>query len=120
MSTLRTALLVTTVAAGALTLTGCAAAEPIELGSDSVVLDVRTDAEFAAGHLDGSVNLDLSGGDLASAIPTLDPGAEYVVYCKSGNRSSQATSMLEQAGLEVTDAGSMQHASEATGLEIVR
>lgn len=106
--------------AAALALTGCAAAEPIELTSDTVVIDVRTPGEYAAGHLDGAVNLDLTSGQLASEIPALDADDEYVVYCKSGNRSAQATQLMEQAGLEVTDAGSMQQAADATGLPIVQ
>jgi rhodanese-related sulfurtransferase len=115
---IRTALVAATGAA-ALALTGCAAAEPIELSSDTVVVDVRTPAEYAAGHLDGAVNLDLSSGRLAAEIPALDDDAEYVVYCKSGNRSAQATALMDDAGLDVTDAGSMQQAADATGLAIV-
>ena len=108
------------VAAAALALGGGAAAEPIELTSDTVVIDVRTPGEYAAGHLDGAVNLDLTSGQLASELPALDDDAEYVVYCKSGNRSAQAAQLMEQAGLEVADAGSMQQAADATGLPIVQ
>lgn len=118
MQKLRTILL---ASAGALTLTlaGCAAAEPIELTSDTILIDVRTAGEFAAGHLDGAVNLDVSSGQLAAQVSELDDDFEYVVYCKSGNRSSQAARMLEEAGLDVTDAGSMQEAADATGVQIV-
>ncbi|GAA2044018.1 hypothetical protein GCM10009819_33570 [Agromyces tropicus] len=116
---LRSALVVSAVA-GALALAGCASTEPIEVGADTVVVDVRTPAEYAAGHLDGAVNLDLTSGQLAAEIPTLDAEGEYVVYCKSGNRSAQATTLMEGAGLDVTDAGSMQQAADATGLPIVQ
>lgn len=112
--------LVAATGAAALALTGCATAEPIELTSDTVVIDVRTPGEYAAGHLDGAVNLDLTSGQLAAEVPALDADDEYVVYCKSGNRSAQATQLMEQAGLEVTDAGSMQLAADATGLAIVQ
>jgi phage shock protein E len=112
--------LVAATGVAALALTGCATAEPIELTSDTVVVDVRTPGEYAAGHLDGAVNLDLTSGQLATEIPALDADDEYVVYCKSGNRSAQATQLMEQAGLEVTDAGSMQQAADATGLPIVQ
>lgn len=118
-NSLRASLIAATGAA-ALALTGCATAEPIELTSDTVVVDVRTPGEYAAGHLDGAVNLDLTSGQLAAEIPALDADDEYVVYCKSGNRSAQATQLMEQAGLEVTDAGSMQQAADATGLPIVQ
>ncbi|MGR0321084.1 rhodanese-like domain-containing protein [Agromyces sp. ZXT2-3] len=114
------AVLAAAVGAAALALTGCASTEPIELGADTVVVDVRTPAEYAAGHLDGAVNLDLTSGRLAAEIPTLDAEGDYVVYCKSGNRSAQATQLMEEAGLDVTDGGSMQQAADATGLPIVR
>ena len=45
--------------------------------------------------------------------------SDYVVYCQSGNRSSQAAQLLEDTGLVVTDAGSMQQAASATGLPVV-
>ncbi|WP_400994402.1 rhodanese-like domain-containing protein [Agromyces sp. GXQ0307] len=116
---IRTAL-IAAAGATALALSGCATTEPIELGTDTVVVDVRTPAEYAAGHLDGAVNLDLTSGQLAAEIPALDADGEYVVYCKSGNRSAQATRLMEEAGLDVTDAGSMQQAADATGLPIVQ
>ena len=119
MSRLRSTL-VALVGATALALTGCASADPIELTSDTVVIDVRTADEYAAGHLDGAVNLDLTSGELAAEIPALDADDEYVVYCKSGNRSAQATQLMEEAGLDVTDAGSVQQAADATGLPIVQ
>lgn len=115
----RTALLVAAGAA-ALSLTGCAAAEPIAFTSHTVVIDVRTAGEYATGHLAGAVNLDLNGGDLTAAVPALDDQDDYIVYCASGNRSGQAAALLEDAGLEVVDAGSIQHASDVTGLEIVQ
>ncbi len=114
------AALVAAAGAAALALAGCASTEPIELGADTVVVDVRTPAEYAAGHLDGAVNLDLTSGQLAAEIPTLDAEGDYVVYCQSGNRSAQATALMEDAGLDVTDAGSMQQAADATGLPIVQ
>ncbi|WP_353828661.1 rhodanese-like domain-containing protein [Agromyces sp. SYSU T0242] len=112
--------LVAVVGAAALALTGCAASDPIELTDETVVVDVRTPGEYAEGHLDGATNLDLTSGELAAEIPALDPSDEYVVYCRSGNRSAQAAQLMEQAGLDVVDAGSLQNAADATGLPIVR
>ena len=56
----------------------------------TVVLDVRTPAEFAAGHLPGAKNIDIEGPDFASGIAALDKTATYAVYCRSGNRSAMA------------------------------
>ena len=114
---------VAAAAALALTLTGCtgAASEPIAVTEDMTVIDVRTAQEYAQGHLDGAVSLDVTGGELAAAIPSLDPEAEYLVYCRSGNRSAQAVRQLEDAGFTaVTALGSMTEAAEATGIAVVR
>lgn len=102
-------------------LTACtsAAASPISLSGETVVLDVRTPEEFAGGHLPGAQLLDFSGGEFAEALPSLDPEAEYVVYCRSGNRSGQAVALMENAGFaHVTNLGSMEQAAAATGLVI--
>ncbi len=103
-------------------LAGCSTAEAdsVKVGPDAVVLDVRTPQEFAAGHLDGAELLDFNSGDFAAAIPNLDPGDEYFVYCRSGNRSGQAVAMLEDAGFDnVTDLGALESAASATGISIV-
>lgn len=60
----------------------------------TVVLDVRTPAEFAAGHLEGALNLDVSSPGFTSALAQLDPGATYAVYCRSGNRSAAALELM--------------------------
>lgn len=102
---------------------GCASsdAEPeVAVPDDAIVLDVRTPEEYAEGHLEGAQLLDLNSGDLQAAIPELDPDAEYYVYCRSGNRSGQATALLEQVGFtHVIDLGAMEDAASATGIEIV-
>ncbi len=113
-------------AALALSLTACSpsAAEPtsptVEVGEGVIVLDVRTPEEFAAGHLDGAELLDFNGGEFAAALPSLDPDAEYLVYCRSGNRSAQAISLMQAEGFEkVTNLGSLEQAASATGLPIL-
>lgn len=64
----------------------------------TILLDVRTPSEFAAGHLPGAVNLDVRSPDFAQAAAALDPGKNYAVYCHSGNRSKTAMTTLGQAG----------------------
>jgi phage shock protein E len=103
-------------------IAGCSApVEPVELSAETILIDVRTPGEYTAGHLDGANLLDLTGGQFAEVLPTLDPEAEYAVYCKSGNRSGQAVAMMESAGFEnVTDLGSMDNAAQVTQIEVVR
>lgn len=64
----------------------------------TTVVDVRTPAEFAQGHLPGAVNLDVSSPDFARRLATLDPAAPYAVYCRSGNRSAAALAQMSAAG----------------------
>lgn len=57
------------------------------LSPSTLVIDVRSPAEFASGHLDGAVNLPLDrlAGLCAQALP--DHQADIVVYCAAGGRS---------------------------------
>ena len=101
-------------------LLGCAGEAAPELGEDAIILDVRTPEEYAAGHIDGAVLLDFNGGQFAAELPNLDPDAEYVVYCRSGNRAGQAVALMEKAGIgAATNAGSLEQAAKATGLAVV-
>lgn len=105
----------------AATVSGCAAtvSPSIAVDEDTVIVDVRTPAEYADGHLDGAVNIDLQSAEFESTVAALDPEDEYVVYCASGSRSAQAVAVMESAGLSVTDAGGIAAAERATGLPVI-
>lgn len=64
----------------------------------TIVLDVRTPAEFASGHLPKARNINLEGSDFATQIANLDKNATYAVYCHSGMRSAQAMTQMAAAG----------------------
>lgn len=114
------ALLLPVVAALALTLSACAPAEPVELSDSAVIIDVRTPAEYAEGALEGAINADVSSGAFDALIADLPTDGEYLVYCRSGNRSAQAADRMKAAGFtNVIDAGAIGAASTATGLPIV-
>ncbi len=101
-------------------LSACAAPEPVELGDDAVIIDVRTPAEFAAGHLEGAVNIDVQSPQFDALVDELDPDGEYYVYCRSGNRSGQAIDRMAEQGFDdLSNGGSLESAAAATGLEIV-
>ncbi|GAB2563863.1 hypothetical protein GCM10027033_20650 [Leucobacter ruminantium] len=86
----------------------------------SILFDCRTPDEYAEGHLEGAKLLDFLGGEATAAIPTLDPEAEYRLYCRSGNRSEQVKHLMQQAGFtNVVNLGSRDEAADATGLAIV-
>ena len=72
-----------------------------ELIADSnvVVLDVRTAAEFAEGHIQGAVLIDQGQSDfMEKAKATLPAGKTIAVYCRSGRRSANAAGRLADAG----------------------
>ena len=61
------------------------------------LLDVRTAEEFDSGHFAGAINLDVED-IIAGKLPDAAKDAQLYVYCRSGNRSAQAVSLLKQAG----------------------
>lgn len=65
-----------------------------------VLLDVRTPGEFASGHIAGATNIDFESGTFASDILKLDKNKTYAVYCRSGNRSAQATALMAKDGFK--------------------
>lgn len=69
---------------------------PNPLPGDLVVLDVREDHEWAAGHIDGAKHIPL--GELVDRHGELDPQAETVVVCHVGGRSARATAWLVANG----------------------
>lgn len=76
------------------------------IADGAVVIDVRTPAEYEAGHLDDALNIDFNAPDFKGQIGKLDRDGSYVVYCKSGNRSGQAKAVMDQMGFtDVYDGG---------------
>lgn len=92
--------------------------QEIEAGQ-AVMLDVRTAAEFASGHVAEADNLDVQAIQ-AGVLPDVEPAQKLYVYCRSGNRSAQAAALLKNAGFEnIVDLGGLQ-VVEALGAEFVR
>ena len=73
----------------------------------AMLLDVRSPAEFASGHLPGAINIPVES--LERRIAELEPrDREVVVYCASGARSAQAKRVLAAKGFAtVHNLGSM-------------
>lgn len=66
--------------------------------SDYILLDVRTQAEFAQAHIPGAVCIpnETIGTEEIPELP--DQNQLILVYCRSGNRSKQAAGKLAQLG----------------------
>jgi phage shock protein E len=71
------------------------------------IIDVRTPAEYAAGHIDGALNIPLETiGEKIASVKGIDKNSEILLYCQSGRRSGLAKTMLEQQGYtKVTNGG---------------
>ena len=84
---------------------GAQARELVQAGARLV--DVRTPAEFASGHLPGAINIPVQ--ELGDRLAELQPkDTPVVLYCRSGRRSSSAARTLKSAGFAaVHDLGSM-------------
>lgn len=67
---------------------------------DAVVLDVREDKELSEGKIQGAKHIPL--GQLGKRVTELEKskGKPMLVYCRTGNRSAQASSLLTKAGFE--------------------
>lgn len=63
-----------------------------------VVLDIRTPDEFNAARLADAIMVDFYADDFAAQLDTLDKDVPYVIYCNSGNRSSEAVKTMEDLG----------------------
>jgi len=73
-------------------------ADRIRSGSAPAILDVRSDGEFADGHIPGAIHI--PHGDLSERMGELpiQHDGELVVYCKSGLRAGWAEKTLSDAG----------------------
>ena len=91
---------------------------PEQLADDAVVLDVREQDEWDAGHAPNAVHIPL--GELPGRLGDLPEGDEPLpVVCRAGGRSARAVAWLEQQGFDVVNVdGGMQHWSSA-GKQVV-
>ncbi len=86
----------------------------------TVILDVRTPDEYAGGHLDTAINIDVMGDDFEQAIAALPKDEAIQVYCQAGVRAGRAAKILETAGFgPVENLGGLGDAAAATGLPIL-
>lgn len=63
----------------------------------AILLDVRSEEEYALGHIPSSKNLPLQAIDKAGKFVS-NKDVPVFVYCRSGNRSSMAQEMLKNMG----------------------
>jgi phage shock protein E len=82
------------------------------------VIDVRTEAEWKTGHLDGAIHIEWQ--DILQLPSNISKDEEIYLYCRSGSRSGKATKILSDAGyINATNAGSIKQASKLLNKEII-
>ena len=85
-----------------------------------VVLDVRTPAEYAEGHIPGTdYNIDVLDDSYTDvALKTLPKDKPVALYCRSGNRSKNAARILAENGYQVLELGTGFRGWTAAGKEV--
>ena len=63
-----------------------------------LLIDVRTAEEFAAGHIQGAINIDYYSADFSNQIEKIGKEKPVLLYCRSGNRSAKSMQMMYEMG----------------------
>ncbi|WIL37808.1 MULTISPECIES: rhodanese-like domain-containing protein [Kurthia] len=83
------------------TITTTEVQEKLAAGEQLHLIDVREVEEVEAGKIPGIIHIPL--GLLEFRMHELDKNTPYIMVCRSGGRSGQATQFLEQQGYDVTN-----------------
>jgi len=94
---------------------------PGSVNETVMVLDVRTEAEWNAGHLEGAILIpyDRLGAEIGKVAA--EKKTKIDLYCRSGRRSGIGLETLRQLGYEdVSNLGSLENAAKILGRPIVK
>jgi len=72
-----------------------------QAGPSSIAVDVRSEDEYALGHIAGAVNIPLNLLRLKSRVLSESKDVRYLLYCNTGRRSKVAAHLLSQQGFNV-------------------
>ena len=64
--------------------------------NDFAILDIRTPGEFQSGHLAKSLLIDFYSKNFADQLSRLDKEKTYLIYCRSGNRSTRSLEIFKK------------------------
>jgi phage shock protein E len=78
----------------------------------ALLVDVRSEEEFAQGHLEGAININWDNNDALVAAIGMRRDRPVVFYCRSGNRAGKAITILAEKGYT--------NIFNATGLEALK
>lgn len=82
-----------------------------KINGNTFLVDVRSPQEYASGSVNGAVNIPLDR--VQSELSKFKNRESIVVFCRTGNRSGQAKSILERNGItNVINGGSWQNVNQ--------
>lgn len=87
------------------------------LASGAVLLDVREDDEWAAGHADEAVHIPM--GEVADRLDELPADRTVVCICRMGGRSMSVANLLAGAGYDAVNLGGGMHGWAGSGRPVV-
>ncbi|MFG1805469.1 rhodanese-like domain-containing protein [Streptomyces sp. NPDC049040] len=85
--------------------------------ADAVLLDVRENDEWAAGHADGALHIPM--GEVVARLDEVPEGARVHVVCRVGGRSAQVTQYLIGQGRDAVNVSGGMLDWEAAGRPVV-
>lgn len=97
--------------------TASVAGVPYPVPDGLLVLDVREDDEWTAGHVEGSVHVPLT--ELGARLGEVPADTQTLVVCRTGNRSAHATAFLLQQGVDAVNLAGGLVAWAAAGRALV-
>ena len=90
---------------------------PVPVPEALLVLDVREDDEWQAGHIEGALHIPLS--QLPARAGELGSATQVLCVCKGGGRSARATMLLRRSGVEAVNLDGGMHGWAAAGRPMV-
>ena len=88
---------------------------------DFTILDIRTPGEFQSGHLAESIPIDFYSPTFADQLNRLDKTKTYLVYCRTGNRSTKSLELFKKLKFQkVYHLASGISAWKSEGFEVVK
>jgi len=88
--------------------------------SAPTIIDVRTAVEFAAGHLEGAINIPLDSTDFKEKVDALDRDSQFALHCGTGARADRvADFMIEQGFKGLIASYSLNEARDMFGVDVV-
>jgi rhodanese-related sulfurtransferase len=70
------------------------------LSEDVILIDIRTPQEFVLGNIENATNIDFYSSSFRDDINALDKNKTYLIYCRSGSRTNEASQIMKSLGFK--------------------